>query len=233
MNSLEIFQLALNLPEPWQVQNIEFNDDSSTGKKILNIALGFTKGYQFEGGKTYDTRERTWRHLNFFEHECYLTCKVPRVKNPEGKVNFVQVPWARKNSGFTLLFEALSMALIENEMPINKAARLINEYPNRLWNIFNYWISLAFNSDDQSQVSRIGIDETSTRKGHNYITVLADVDTRRVLFATPGKDKSTIVKIKEHLSSKAVEPEQITDACIDMSNSFIAGLQENSRNIRS
>jgi len=132
MNSLEIFQLALNLPEPWQVQNIEFDKQSSTGKSILNISIGFTKGHQFEEGKTYDIRPRTWRHLNFFEHECYIKCNVPRVKGLEGKVNFVQVPWARKNSGFTLLFEALSMALIENEMPINKAAGLMNEYPQSL-----------------------------------------------------------------------------------------------------
>ena len=227
MNSLEIFQLALSLPEPWQVQTIEFDKQSSTGKSILNITIDFTKGYQFEGGKTHDTRHRSWRHLNFFEHECYIKCNVPRVKNLEGKVNFVQVPWARKNSGFTLLFEALSMALIENEMPINKAAALINEYPQRIWNIFNYWISIAFHSDDQSKVTRIGIDETSIKKGHNYITVLADIDTRRVLFATPGKDQSTIVRIKEHLSDKGVESAQITDACIDMSTSFIAGLQEN------
>lgn len=227
MNSLEIFQLALNLPKPWQVQSINFQEESSTGKKILHIEIGFTRGYQFEGGKTHDTRERTWRHLNFFEHECFIKCNVPRIKNIDGKVNYVQVPWARKNSGFTLLFEALSMALIENEMPINKAASLVKVYPQRLWNIFNYWISKAFHADDQSKVTRIGIDETSTTKGHKYITVLADIDQRRVLFATPGKDQGTISKIKSHLHEKGVEPEQITDACIDMSNSFIAGLSDN------
>jgi transposase len=226
MNSLDIFQLALNLPTPWEVQSIQF-EDQGTGHKVLLIEIGFTKGHQFEGGTTHDTRERKWRHLNFFEHECYIKCNVPRVRNLEGKVGFVQVPWARKNSGFTLLFEALSMALIENEMPINKAAGLVREYPQRLWNIFNYWISRAYNADNQSTVTRIGIDETSTKKGHNYITVLADIDQRRVLFATPGKDQNTIVKIKEHLEDKGVKPEQITDACIDMSPSFISGLANN------
>ena len=227
MNSIEIFQLALNLPSPWFVKSINFKEQKSTDKKILNIDIGFTKGHQFEEGKkTHDTQERSWCHLNFFEHECYLTCKVPRLKGADGKAALVQVPWARKGSGFTLLFEALSMALIENEMPVNKAANLVGESPQRLWNIFNYWISIAYSQDDQSNVKRIGIDETSTVKGHNYVTVLADIDARRVLYATSGKDKETILRIKEHLQNKGVKPGQVTDACIDMSPSFIAGLGE-------
>ena len=152
MNSIEIFQLALNLQSPWYVKSVEFQEQQSTGKKLLYINIGFTKGYQFESGQVHDTRERSWRHLNFFEHECYINCNVPRVKSEDGKVGSVQVPWARKGSGFTLLFEALSMAFIENEMPVNKASGLLGEYPQRIWNIFNYWISIAYNQDDQSSI---------------------------------------------------------------------------------
>ena len=226
MNSIEIFQLALNLESPWYVKSIEFKVVESTKKKLLYISIGFKRGHQFEIGKVHDTRSRSWRHLNFFEHECHLTCDVPRIRNRAGKVVSVQVPWARKGSGFTLLFEALSMALIEHEMPINKASNLLGEYPQRIWTIFNYWISIAYDADDQSEVTRIGIDETSVRKGHDYVTVVADIDQRRVLHATPGKGKDTIVRIKEHLQRKGVATAQITDACIDMSPSFIAGLME-------
>jgi len=52
-------------------------------------------------------------------------------------VRMIDLPWFRKGSGFTLLFEALAMALIENEIPVNKAAALLGEHPNRLWRIFN------------------------------------------------------------------------------------------------
>jgi hypothetical protein len=81
------------------------------------------------------------------------------------------VPWSRKNSGFTLLFEALSMSLIESEMPINKIAKLLNVNAHRIWTIFNYWVKQAYAKDDPSQITKIGIDETSKRKGHDYITV--------------------------------------------------------------
>ncbi len=118
------------------------------------------------------------------------------------------------------------MALIENEMPVNKAAGLLNEYPQRLWTIFNYWINIAYEADDQRSVSCLGIDETSVRKGHNYVTVAADLSCGRVIHVTPGKDQHAIGRIKEHLSQKGVDPCQITDACIDMSTGYIAGMIE-------
>jgi transposase len=72
----------------------------------------------------------------FFEHQCYINCSVPRIKTKEGKTRQIDVPWARKQSGFTLLFEAIAISLIENEIPVNKVARLLGEHPNRVWRIF-------------------------------------------------------------------------------------------------
>ena len=226
MNSIEIFQLALQLQHPWYVSSVRF-EEGLEGAKALHIDIDFEKGFEFEPeAKVHDRTKREWCHLNFFEHTCYLHCKVPRIKSPDGKVKTVAVPWARKGSGFTLLFEAFSMALIERGMPVNKAADLVKEYPQRLWNIFNYWIEIAYQEDDQSGVPQLGIDETSVRKGHDYLTVAADLETGRVIHVTLGKDQTTIERIKGHLSSKGVEPEQVTAACMDMFPSFIAGMLE-------
>nr|CBX28135.1 hypothetical protein N47_G34590 [uncultured Desulfobacterium sp.] len=52
-------------------------------------------------------RYHEWRHLNFFQHEAYLTARVPRVDCGDCGIKTVEVPWARSGSGFTLLFEAL------------------------------------------------------------------------------------------------------------------------------
>lgn len=226
MNSIEIFQLALQLTKPWYVIDVSFKE-VLTGHQELHIEIGFERGFVFEqDSRVHDTNERIWRHLNFFQHECYIHCKVPRIKSADGKVHTVAVPWARKGSGFTLLFEAFSMALIEREMPVNKAADLVNEYPQRLWTIFNYWIQIAYQADNQEMVEQLGIDETSVRKGHDYVTVAADLATRRVIHVTPGKDHHTIERIRDHLKTKGVESQAITDACIDMSTGFIAGMQE-------
>ena len=86
--------------------------------------------------------------MNFFEHHCYLHCAVPRIKKPDGKVATVNVPWARPGSGFTLLFEAFAMALIEREMPVNRVAETLGVLPQRIWTVFNHWVTNARQSDD-------------------------------------------------------------------------------------
>lgn len=79
MNSLEIFQLALNLTEPWYVSDVKF--DESSGKNQLHIEIKRKKRHVFsECAKVHDKKERTWRQLNFFEHECFLYASVPRVR---------------------------------------------------------------------------------------------------------------------------------------------------------
>ena len=186
-NSIEIFSIALGLTEPWFVKEVVFDKE----RFQLDIFLGFKKGHPFlmEDGHYYsahDTIERRWEHLNFFQHKCYLHANVPRVKQLDGKIKTQEVPWARKGSGFTLLFEAFSMLLIENEMPVNKVAKILQVYPARLWNVFDYWISIAHQEDDMEDLTKIGFDETSVKKGHNYITHVVDLEQRRVLYATEG-----------------------------------------------
>jgi len=121
------------------------------------------------------------------------------------------------------LFEASAMLLIENEMPVNKAAKVVQAYPKRLWNIFDYWISIAHQKDETEGLEKVGFDETSAKKGHTYVTTMVDLQQRRVLFATPGKDAACIKKSVDYLESKQVDPISIKQVCIDMSPSFISG----------
>ncbi len=67
--------------------------------------------------QVHDAAEKRWRHLDFFQHQAYLIARVPRVRCAEHGVRQVRLPWAGPGSGFTLLFEALVMALVA-EMPV-------------------------------------------------------------------------------------------------------------------
>lgn len=231
MNSEFIFAQALGLSTPWQIREVEFSREG--GERILHIYIDFERGAQFEDPEgsgarcpVHDTLERSWRHLNFFEHRCYLHCRVPRVRTPSGQVKQVRVPWGRPGSGFSMLFEAYAMALIESEMPVNKVGKLLGEYPNRIWTIFNYWTCRAYKAADHSAIRNLGIDETSSRKGHDYLTVAVDMDQRRVVHVTRGKGADTIQRIEAYLADKGSSAEQIGQVCIDLSPSFISGVEE-------
>jgi transposase len=230
-NTNKLFELALQLDSSWYVKDIQFKPTKGKTRGQLDISLDFNRGSKFKDDTgnlcpVHDTIDKTWRHLDFFQHTCYLHARVPRIKTEAGKVTLVQVPWARANSGFTLLFEAFALALIENEMPVNKAASILNVYANRLWTIFNYWISRAFSKDDPSSIEHMGIDETSSRKGHNYVTITVDLKESRTIFVTPGKDAVSIKDLSNYLINKGVNPQQITHAAIDMSIPFISGLKK-------
>jgi transposase len=137
------------------------------------------------------------------------------------------VPWARKGSGFTLLFEAFSMLLIEKEMPVKQVSETLKVYDNRVWRVFNHYVDEAVSKDDLSEITCIGIDETSARKGHKYVTIAVDMKTKRVIHATEGKDAKTIESIAKNLEAKGGDPKAVTQASIDMSPSFIAGIMDN------
>ena len=227
-NSADIFTLALGLQEPWFVEEVTLLNVDDSNKKELHIRINFQKGHEFQfddgyKGKGYDTYERTWRHLDFFQHKCYLNARVPRVELPDGKVRQVSVSWARPGSGFTLLFEAYSMLLIESEMPVSKVATCVRATATRIWRVFNYWIERAKRQDDLSDVCEIGIDETSSKKGHSYVTAFVDMDKRRVIDVQPGKDSETITGFVEQLEIKGGDRKQIEQVCIDMSPAYIAG----------
>lgn len=230
MNSTQLFEQALSLSTPWYVERVEFKTAIDQSNE-LHIYLNFKRGAKFNDAQetlcsVYDTVEREWQHLNFFQHRCVLHARVPRIKTSSGEIKRVEVPWARPNSGFTLLFEAFAMTLIESEMPVNKVANILSVHANSLWIIFHYWVDKAIAQTDISNVKTIGIDETSSKKGHRYVTLAVDFDERRVIFATKGKDEKTVSRLKSHLNDKGVGADQIEHICIDMSPAFISGSKE-------
>jgi len=227
MNSTALFGMALGLQSPWQVNDLSFAADEST-RKELHLHIGFVRGARFpdETGvmcPVHDTVAREWQHLNFFEHHCFLHCAVPRITTSNGKVATVLVPWARPESGFTLMFEAFAMALIKREMPVNRVAEILGVNPQRVWAVFNHWIGQARDADDPSSITQLGVDETSSRKGHKYVTLGVDLETSRVIHACEGKGKETLDNIQKHLQDKGVPKEQITQLSMDLSPAFIAG----------
>ncbi len=236
MQTNELFRIALGLAEPWVVSEIEFSED----QRQLELWLDFPSGSRFacpecgrDGCGVYDSSPRTWRHLNFFEHKTLLHARQPRVECPEHGVKTVEVSWARSGSGFTLLMEAFILVLVQGGMTAAQAARLIDEHDTRLWRVLQHYVEQARAEADFSKVTAVGVDETSRRRGHNYISVFMDLEEEhsRVLFVTEGKDAGTVRLFKEDLQAHGGKADQIEEACLDMSAAFIRGLKDQFPNV--
>jgi transposase len=231
MNDWELFSRALGLQEPWQVVDVQFDAE----QRRLDLRIDFPKGSRFacprcgrEGCEVHDTEVKTWRHLDFFQHQAYLTARVPRVICAEHNVRQVEVPWARERSGFTLLFEALVMALVK-EMPVAPLAALIGESDMRVWRIVHHYVDQAVEAQDLSGMERAGIDETSSRRGQNYVSVFADLDERRAVYVTEGRDQGTVQEFSCFLETHGGEPARISEVCQDMSEAYLAGVLKHLR----
>jgi transposase len=135
------------------------------------------------------------------------------------------VPWARERSDFTLLFEALVMALVK-EMPVNAVGGLVGEHDTRIWRIVHHYVEEAVEAQDLSGVERLGIDDTSFRRGQSYVTVFADLDERRAVFVCEGRDQGTVEQFAVFLGDRGGKAESISDVCEDMSAAYLAGVCE-------
>jgi len=219
MQPTELFALGLGLTPPWKIVDIEFIEGE------VHIRVDFERGAKFEGLDVHDTSERSWRHLNFFKYPCYVHARVPRLKGQDGKVTTVQVPWAHPGSGFTTDFEAYAIELV-SQMPVAPAARILKLRDTRLWRLIHGYVKRMRKALDIGQPVRIGVDETAARRGHDYITVFADLDARRVLFACPGKGSSTVKEFKAFLKAKGADPKKVESFSCDLGPAFISGIEK-------
>lgn len=245
MDEASVFALALGLPgTPWRVQEVALDAAS----KKLTIRLDFARGSRFAHPQTgellpvYDTLERRWRHLNFFQFACEIVAPLPRVGRggPEGPpIQAVQVPWARPGSGFTLLCEALMVVLCKGGMTVQEAAEVLGEWPKRVWRALVAVVETAMERLNLSATKVLCIDETSTRRGQHYVTVASDPRAvsvtksdgtvryrARVVAVTEGRDSAAVGEVKNFLAAHGCPSEQITTVVKDMSAAYEKGVRE-------
>ena len=181
-----LFTSALGLQAPWSVQKVGL--DTVRRRIDFDLICNASRlacprcGASDQG--VHDRLTREWRHLDFFQFEAWLHADVPRIAcSACGKTTQMDVPWAREGSGFTALFEALALSLCQ-ELPVRQAAALLRCADKQLWRRIEHYVDEARARDDMSAVAIVGIDDTSLHKGQSYITVVHDLDAKRLLFAT-------------------------------------------------
>ena len=231
MTPEQLFHDLLGLGQQWRVVRCEYTFDDGVSLWIEETER-LWKGESVAAGQQvtcYDhvSGELVWRHLNVFEHRCEIHCRLPRGQRAtDGKVYRVTPPWEGLAKHFTQAFEAMALLLLR-QMPVAAVARHVGETDTRLWRMLHAHVAAAWPKVDWSGVVCVGCDEMSVRKGHRYVSVFCDLIGKRVLFATPGKDKSTWEAFVKALGEHNGRPRDITEVSIDMSPAYIAGVLKN------
>ena len=223
MEGIELFAAAIGLKAPWSIQEIQL-ERADKEKGELHIFIGHSKRtkFEYEGEKysVYDHQDRSWRHLNFFEHECYIHASVPRVKTAKG-VKLVEVPWAQPGSSFTVLFEHHALNLVHEGMSAASTGRTLGISGRRVFHILNRVVSIALANTELDQVKEMSLDEVSSRKGHKYLTILTDRKAKKVIGIAEGKNELSVANALIDMEVRGSERKKVKNITMDMSKSYI------------
>jgi transposase len=232
------FHRLLGLNDGWRVVRASYEE--ARGRFEIEVAET-PKLWEQESGRLkgevrcYDHVPRMeWRHLNVFNKESVVICDLPRGQyldrreslNGTLKVYRVTPPWEGRSKHFTQDFEAFALTLMR-EMPVKRAGEILGETDQRLWRMLQTHVEAAYQKLEMDDVVWVGADEMNRRKGHNYLTVFADLKKKRVVFATEGKDASTWEAFADELLKHNGHPKAVLQAAIDMSPAYVKGVREN------
>ena len=231
MTPEQTFGQLLGLGKSWKVVESRFEPESSTFFLKVEETPELWPEESARAGTPVVCHDHVepmqWRHLNVFNKECVIVCALPRGRRgDDSKVYRVTPPWEGRSKHFTQEFEAFALTLMR-EMPVKRAGQILGESDTRMWRMLFAHVKAAHARLSFDNVVWVGADEMNRRKGHNYLTVFADLLAKRVLFATPGKDASVWEAFAGELLRHNGHPKAIQYVAIDMSPAYIKGVSDN------
>jgi transposase len=223
------YSMLLGLDHAWQVTNVQLTMED----KLVEIRLGHSGQALFCpdcGGQCprHDYGpERTWRHLDTMQFETRIVARIPRTNCDQCGVKTIQVPWAGKHSRFTLMFEAFAIEVLNACGNVSGACSILRLDWDAANSIMARAVSRGLARRSTEGIKYVGIDEKSFGKGHNYVSVMTDVEVSRVLEVTEGRDENSADKLWESIEPS--QREQIEAVTIDMWKAFINSSKKNAK----
>lgn len=199
MTESGFYQRLLLLKEGWDVKEVKVKHDI----KEVDVFIEYTKEQAIcpltkELSKIYDYREnRRWRHLDTMQYKTYLNCRVPRVINEDGKVTTIEVPWSDYSTHYSFLFEEAVIHLLQFCKNQTKTAVFFSVSFHQVNSIMKRAVQRGLQRrkiEEEAPVA-IGLDEKSFRRGHDYITVLTDIEKGKVIEVQHGRSMEATKKL--------------------------------------
>ena len=224
-----LFERSMGLGGEWAVTEV-WTEEPEGGRGELHVRVARVPGRAVAcpecGARcgVYDTRERTWRHLDIWQYSTVVHCAVPRADCPEHGPRTVRMPWeVRPNSHFTALFEAQVLLMALNGMTASAIAAQVGESDSRVWAMLRRAVREARDRADYSGVSRVGVDDTARARGQNYVSLLCDLDGRRVVGFTPGRDRGAPARLVGQLEEHGGDGGAVAEVTRDMAEAYSLG----------
>jgi len=179
------FNRILRIPGAW-VESVAFTDAGIVvGMRLRAAILRCPCGQRSRS--RYDTSRRRWRHLDMGSCRVWLEAEIRRVDCRRcGRVRTEEVPWARPGARHSRDFEDVVAWLVQrtDQTTVSTLLRCSWEAVHR---IVGRVVADHVDARRLENLYRIGVDEIAYKRHHNYLTVVADHDSGRVVWVAKGK----------------------------------------------
>jgi transposase len=198
-------------------------------EKAVHIWVSARAGTRFacpecgSAAPIYDHVERQWRHLDTCQFATQLHAAVPRIECATHGVRTIPVPWAERHSHFTLLFERVAIAWLREATP-TAVARQLGLSWEEANGIVERAVRRGLSRRPSAAAARIGIDEHSYLKAHQYVTMVVDLDRPRVLAVADDRRQETLEPYFQSLTLE--ERAGITAIAMDMWDPYFKTVRE-------
>jgi len=172
----------------------------------------------------HDHVRRTWRHLDVMQFTTLIGAEVPRARCPEHGVKTVRVTWAERQARFTLLFENFAVRVIEACRSLTQAAEVLALDWDSVMLIMARAVKRGLERRSTEEVTQIGLDEKSFRRGQDYVSLMTDLKKRRVLDVVEGRSTTDAVRLLETLPE--AQRKAVVAAAMDMGANFAAATRQ-------
>lgn len=226
MHDTTLYASILGVVSPWKVT--EVRTELAKGQIVVHVDMPVDHSPSCpkcgKSGPRHDHRRRRWRHLPTCQYQTILEVDVPRVRCEEHGVLQVEVPWAERNSAFTALLEALVISWLK-EASISAVAELMDLTWDQVDGIMQRAVRRGLARREGCVLRRIGVDETSFQKRHEYVTVVTDLDSSHVLYVAEDRKRSSFQGFFEHYEPRELASIEVVS--MDMWAPYIATVRAN------
>ena len=192
----------LGIDDSWRVDSVDLRlEERRVEIRLTHLGSGVScPECGVACGLADHADERRWRHLDTMQFTTELVARLPRSRCPEHGVKTIVPPWAGKHSRFTLLFEAFAIEVLQACRTVNAAAALLGLSWDAVQSIMDRAVARGLERRQTTHIPHLGIDEKSFKRGHDYITVLTDLDGSRVLDVVPERTQAAAEAVLQTLT---------------------------------
>lgn len=174
--------------------------------------------------KVEEEYERTIKDLDFVTKRTFITFKQYKMRCSCGYRGVESLDFVDKYSFHTKRFEEY-VAMLCQKMSITDVASLCKINWKSVKNIDKKALKKLIIPSSKLNPEGIGVDEVAYKKGHNYLTIVRDIDLKKVIWIGIGRKEETLDGFFKEIGEE--KSKKITVAVLDMWDAYIASIRKN------